>query len=89
MNHRWFGRVTDGVPCAIGLFFAVAAIWGFIDGNDVVGLVVADTTNNITHAILAALGLVTGLMPRSAYAVDLSDVFGGQQHGPVVDFDVP
>jgi len=30
-----------------------------------------------------------GLMPRSAYAVDLSDVFGGQQHGPVVDLDVP
>src|SRR5439155_20261049 len=25
MNHRWFGRVTGGVPCAIGLFFAVTA----------------------------------------------------------------
>src|SRR3954451_5713452 len=45
-----------------GVVFAVAAVWGFIDGNNVVSLVVADTTNNITHAILAVLGLVTGLM---------------------------
>ncbi|PYJ98700.1 MAG: hypothetical protein DME23_11355 [Verrucomicrobia bacterium] len=25
MNDRWFGRVADLVPCAIGLFFVVAA----------------------------------------------------------------
>jgi hypothetical protein len=48
-----------------GAVFAVVAIWGFIDGNDVAELLVADTTNNITHAVLAALGLLTGLMPRA------------------------
>jgi hypothetical protein len=49
---------------AAGAVFAVAAVWGFIDGNDVVELLVADTTNNITHAILGALGLIVGMMPR-------------------------
>lgn len=51
---------------AAGIIFAVVAVWGFIDGNDVFGLIVADTTNNITHAVLAALGLVVGLMPSEA-----------------------
>jgi hypothetical protein len=49
-----------------GIVFAVAAAWGFIDGNDVVDLLVADTTNNITHAVLGALGLIVGLLPRNA-----------------------
>ena len=49
-----------------GAVFAVAAVWGFIDGNDVVELIVADTTNNITHAILAGLGLIVGMLPASA-----------------------
>ena len=46
--------------------FAVFAVWGFIDGNNVMSIFAADTTNNITHAILAALGLVAWLMPRPA-----------------------
>jgi hypothetical protein len=49
-----------------GIVFAVACVWGFIDGNNVVSLIAADTTNNITHGVLAALGLLTGLMPRGA-----------------------
>jgi hypothetical protein len=49
-----------------GVVFAVVAIWGFIDGNNVFGIFAADTTNNITHAIIAGLGLLIGLMPLSA-----------------------
>lgn len=49
-----------------GAFFAVAAVWGFIDGNDVFGLMAVDTTDNISHAVLAALGLVAALAPDSA-----------------------
>lgn len=54
----------DFAVCA-GIVFAAAAIWGFIDGNDVVGLVPADTTNNVTHAVLGALGLLVAALPRS------------------------
>jgi Domain of unknown function (DUF4383) len=46
--------------------FAVFAVWGFIDGNNVMSIFAADTTNNITHAVLAGLALVVGLMPRAA-----------------------
>lgn len=49
-----------------GVVFAVLAIWGFIDGNNVFRIFAADTTNNITHAILAALGLAVGMLPRGA-----------------------
>lgn len=40
---------------------AVIAVWGFIDGSDVASIIVADTTNYITHAVLGGLGLVVGL----------------------------
>jgi hypothetical protein len=46
--------------------FAVVAVWGFVDGSDVAGIFVADTTNNITHAILAGLALLAGMMPSQA-----------------------
>lgn len=46
-----------------GVVFSVAAVWGVIDGNDVVGLLAADTTNNIAHAMLAGLGLMVGMLP--------------------------
>jgi hypothetical protein len=49
-----------------GVVFAVVAVWGFIDGNNVASILAADTTNNITHAVLGALGLLTGMMPRAA-----------------------
>lgn len=51
-----------------GIVFAVVAIWGFIDGNSVFSIFAADTTNNITHAILAGLGLVTAMLPRVSTA---------------------
>ena len=48
-----------------GLLFAAMAIWGFIDGDDVAGIFAIDTTDNITYAVLAAVGLVLGLMPEA------------------------
>ena len=44
--------------------FSAVARWGEVDGDDVAGLLVADTTNNVTHAVLAVLGLLVGLPPR-------------------------
>ena len=62
------GRLDSARTYALfaGVVFAVACVWGFIDGDNVINLIAADTTNNITHGILAALGLITGLMPRGA-----------------------
>jgi hypothetical protein len=45
--------------------FGVFAVWGFIDGDNVMSIFAADTTNNITHAILAGLAMVVALMPRA------------------------
>jgi hypothetical protein len=49
-----------------GLVFAAYAIWGFIDGSSVASIFAADTTDNITHAILGGLGLLVALTPRAA-----------------------
>jgi hypothetical protein len=50
-----------------GVVFAALAVWGFIDGNDVAEILVAGTTTNVMHAILAGLGLVAGLLPPDDY----------------------
>lgn len=62
------GRLDSARSYALfaGIVFAVACVWGFIDGNNVVSIIAADTTDNITHGVLAALGLLAGLMPRAA-----------------------
>ncbi len=59
------GRVEAArtYAAAAGAFFAVAAVWGFIDGNDVFGLMAVDTTDNISHAVLAGLGLASAMAP--------------------------
>src|SRR4051812_26993054 len=44
-----------------GMLFVDVAVWGFIDGDDVVDLLAADATNNITHAVLGALGSIVAL----------------------------
>jgi hypothetical protein len=49
-----------------GLVFSVAAVWGFADGNDIAGVLAAETANNITYAALGFLGLLNGLLPRDA-----------------------
>jgi hypothetical protein len=46
-----------------GAFFAVVAVWGFIDGNDVFGLMAVDTTDNVSHAVIGGLGLVAAMLP--------------------------
>jgi len=50
---------------AAGIVYAVMAVWGFIDGGSVFGLFAVDTTDNITNAIVAALGLGIALPSES------------------------
>lgn len=61
-----------------GALFAIVAVWGFIDGDNVVDLLAADTTNNITHAVLAVLGLGAGLLPREAQSPGHGDLHEGR-----------
>jgi Domain of unknown function (DUF4383) len=49
-----------------GAFFAAVAVWGFIDGDAVFSVMAVDTTDNISHAVIGALGLIIGLIPGTA-----------------------
>lgn len=48
----------------VGGILAALAVWGFVDGNDVLGVFAAGTGTNVTHAVLGALGLAVGAAPR-------------------------
>lgn len=50
------------VAIAFGAVYALVAIIGLVDGNDVVGLVPVNAADNILHVLLAAAGLGAGLM---------------------------
>jgi uncharacterized protein DUF4383 len=45
-----------------GIVYAAVAVWGFVDGDDVVNLVATDTADNWLHVGLAATGLLVGLL---------------------------
>ena len=45
-----------------GAVYLLVTIWGFVDGNDVIGLIPVDTADNILHLAIAALGIGAGLM---------------------------
>lgn len=49
-----------------GVVFSVLAVWGFIDGNDVGELLVADSTSNIMYTGLGVIGLLVGSIPRAS-----------------------
>jgi hypothetical protein len=62
-----------------GIVFAVVAVWGFIDGNNVFSLLAGDTTTDITRAIVAALGLLTGTLPRGGRRAQKSAAVSGAE----------
>jgi hypothetical protein len=51
-----------------GAVYLAVTIWGFIDGNDVLGLIPVDTADNILHLAIAALGIGAGLVSSDAAA---------------------
>jgi hypothetical protein len=44
-----------------GAVYLLVTIWGFVDGNDVLGLIPVDTADNVLHLAIAALGIGAGL----------------------------
>ncbi|MDQ4130183.1 MAG: DUF4383 domain-containing protein [Actinomycetota bacterium] len=44
-----------------GLVYLGVAIWGFLEGNSVAGLLPVNTADNFLHLIIAAAGIAAGL----------------------------
>jgi hypothetical protein len=49
---------------AFGAVYALVAIIGLVDGNDVLGIIPVNAADNVLHIALAALGVLSGLMSR-------------------------
>jgi hypothetical protein len=62
---------------AAGAFLVLAAVWGFVDGNDVFGVMAVDTTDNISHAVLGAAGLLAALSPGALRRTAESEGYRG------------
>jgi hypothetical protein len=52
-----------------GVVYAGIAVWGFVEGDEVINLVATDTADNWLHVGLATTGLLVGLL---AGALDIS-----------------
>jgi hypothetical protein len=48
-----------------GLVYGIVTVWGFVDGNDVVGLIPVNAADNVLHLAIAGLGIATGLASRA------------------------
>jgi hypothetical protein len=44
-----------------GAVYGIVTIWGFVDGNDVLGLIPVDTADNLLHLAIAGTGILAGL----------------------------
>ena len=54
------------VALGFGLVYGLVAVIGIIDGSDVLGLIPVNAADNVLHVGLALLGIVTGLISRTA-----------------------
>jgi len=53
------------VALGFGVVYALVAIIGIIDGEDVLGLIPINAADNVLHVALAALGIISGLKSRA------------------------
>jgi uncharacterized protein DUF4383 len=53
-------RAARTAALAFGAVYGIVALWGLIDGNDVLGLLPVNGADNVLHVLLAALGLIAG-----------------------------
>ena len=47
-----------------GAVYLVVTLWGFIDGNDVLGLIPVNGADNVLHLLISLLGIGAGLASR-------------------------
>lgn len=48
-----------------GAVYLIVTLWGFVDGNDVLGLIPINGADNVLHLLIAAAGIAAGLMSRA------------------------
>lgn len=46
---------------AFGAVYAIVTLLGFVDGNDVLGLIPVDAADNVLHLAISAAGILAGL----------------------------
>ena len=61
------GTVAGARTFALGFgaVYGVVTLWGFIDGNSVLGLIPVNAADNFLHLAIAALGIAAGLASES------------------------
>ena len=47
-----------------GAVYLIVTLWGFIDGNDVLGLIPVNAADNVLHLLISLLGIGAGLASR-------------------------
>ena len=57
---------AKAVAIAFGATYGLVALIGILDGDDVLGLIPINSADNVLHVGLALLGLVAGLVSRTA-----------------------
>jgi hypothetical protein len=45
-----------------GAVYGLVTLWGFVDGNDVLGLIPVDTADNLLHLAISGLGIAAGVV---------------------------
>jgi hypothetical protein len=55
---------AKAVALAFGIVYALVAIIGLIDGNDVLGIIPVNAADNVLHIALSALGILSALISR-------------------------
>lgn len=53
-----------GFALGFGAVYLVVTLWGFIDGNDVLGLIPVNGADNVLHLLIALAGIAAGLASR-------------------------
>jgi hypothetical protein len=57
---------AKAVAIAFGATYGLVAVIGLLDGDDVLGIIPINSADNVLHVGLALLGLVAGLVSRTA-----------------------
>jgi hypothetical protein len=63
---------------AFGAIYSVVAVWGLIDGHDVLGIIPIDPADNILHLLLAGSALAVGLLSDRDRREQRGDGAGGR-----------
>ena len=54
-------RSARSFALGFGAVYGIVTLWGFVDGNDVLGLIPVDAADNVLHLAIAAAGILAGL----------------------------